>query len=222
MDNSAPDNAQNISPRVRRQSDTTVLCHACDLVVIKRALPVNVRALCPRCHTALYDTPYCSINGMLALCITALILFWPANLLPVLELQFLGSFRTTTVIEGAYAVASQGFPIVGAAVIIAAVLGPGLLIVSILIQIIIVKLGLNSRLGRSTLKILLKQQSLLSQLSMLEIYVISFLVTAFQLSDFADIHFDLGTFCFTMLFLSVLFLMREYDLEHMWSYLDEA
>ncbi|MGL4474940.1 MAG: paraquat-inducible protein A, partial [Shewanella sp.] len=198
-----------------------VLCGSCDLAVQKRALPSGVRALCPRCHTALYHTPYCSINGMLALCLTAIILFAPANMLPVLDLQFLGSYRTTTVIEGALAVASQGFPIVGLAVLVAAVVGPGLLILSILLQILIVKYALNTRIGKWLLKCLLQQQSLLSQLSMLEIYVISFLVTAFQLSDFADIHFDLGTFCFTMLFLSVLFLMREYDLEHMWSYLDE-
>ncbi|QDF67288.1 paraquat-inducible protein A [Shewanella sp. SNU WT4] len=206
---------------IRRHSDAMVLCGSCDLAVQKRALPSGVRALCPRCHTALYHTPYCSINGMLALCLTAIILFAPANMLPVLDLQFLGSYRTTTVIEGALAVASQGFPIVGLAVLVAAVVGPGLLILSILLQILIVKYALNTRIGKWLLKCLLQQQSLLSQLSMLEIYVISFLVTAFQLSDFADIHFDLGTFCFTMLFLSVLFLMREYDLEHMWSYLDE-
>ncbi len=54
---------------------------------------------------------------------------------------------------------------------------------------------------------------------MLEIYVISFLVSAFQLSDFSDIYFGVGTFCFTMLFLVTLFLQREYNIEHMWSHL---
>ncbi len=53
--------------------ESIVLCRSCDLAVQRRALPSNVRALCPRCHTALYDVPYCSINGMLALCITALL-----------------------------------------------------------------------------------------------------------------------------------------------------
>ena len=72
-------------------------------------------------------------------------------------------------------------------------------------------------MGRHSLKQLLKFQGLLSQLTMLEIYVISFLVSSFQLSDFSDIYFGMGTFCFTMLFLVTLFLQREYDIEHMWG-----
>jgi paraquat-inducible protein A len=198
-----------------------VLCRSCDLAVRKRALPSGVRAMCPRCHSALYDTPYVSINGMLALCLSALIFFTPANLLPVLEIHFLGSIRTTTVIEGAFAVMNQGYWVVGLAVLIAAVIAPGVLILSILAQILIVKYGLGSQFSRRVLRRLLQQQGLLSQLTMLEIYVISFLVSAFQLSDFSDIYFGMGTFCFCMLFLLTLFLQREYNLEYMWSYIND-
>ncbi|MCL1124930.1 paraquat-inducible protein A [Shewanella surugensis] len=201
-------------------NESIVLCHSCDLAIRKRALPSGVRALCPRCHSPLYHTPYCSLNGMLALCITALIFFTPAHLLPMLELHFLGSIRTTTVFEGALAVGHQGYWIVGLAVMTAAVFAPGLLLLSILSQIIIVKHRLHSSFHRKILKKLLMLHTLLTQLSMLEIYVISFLVSAFQLSDFASITFGMGTFCFTMLFISTLFLLREYDLEHMWSLLD--
>ncbi|MGI2258418.1 paraquat-inducible protein A [Shewanella sp. GXUN23E] len=213
-------------PRHSTQRDSgllppVVLCRSCDLVVSRHVLPQGVRALCPRCHTALYDTPYCSINGMLAICLAALLLYLPANLLPVMELQFFGSVRTTTVFGGAAAVLEQGFPVVAIAVMVAAVIAPGLLILSILSQILLVKYALNTGWGRALLKLLLTQQSLLTQLSMLEIYLISFLVSAFQLSDHADIYFNIGTFCFTMLFLSVLFLLREYDQQHMWSFLDD-
>ena len=197
------------------------LCRSCDLVIRKRALPTGVRALCPRCHTPIYDTPYCSINGMLALCLTAIFFFAPANLYPVLALEFLGSLRTTTVIDGALAVYNQGYWIVGFAVLISAVIAPGFLLLSILSQILIIKYGLKSLVLKKLLKQLLKLQGLLTQLTMLEIYVISFLVAAFNLADFATVSFGFGTFCFTMLFIMTLFLMREYDLEHMWSFLDE-
>ncbi|MCZ4336415.1 paraquat-inducible protein A [Shewanella colwelliana] len=198
-----------------------VLCHACDLAVRKRALPTGVRALCPRCHTNLYDTPYCSINGMLALCLTALFLYFPANFYPVLELHFLGSVRTTTIIEGAMSVADQGYWIVGIAVLTAAVIAPGLLIVSVLAQILIVKYQLNNPFFRDIYKRLLRYHGLLSQLTMLEIYMISIFVSVFQLSDYTDLYFGIGTFCFSVLFVMVIFLQREYDIEHMWSVLDE-
>ncbi|MCL2914195.1 paraquat-inducible protein A [Shewanella corallii] len=213
--------SHNTTAKDTQVPEDIVLCRACDLVVSKQQLPQGVRALCPRCHTALYDTPYCSINGMLAICLAALFLYFPANLLPVMELHFFGSVRTTTVMGGATAVLEQGYPVVAIAVMVAAVIAPGLLILSILSQILLIKYAIDSKWGRRLLKLLLTQQSLLTQLSMLEIYLISFLVSAFQLSDHADIYFSIGTFCFTMLFLSVLFLLREYDLQHMWSFLDE-
>ncbi|NRD74026.1 paraquat-inducible protein A [Shewanella sp. VB17] len=201
--------------------DSVTLCHSCDLVVTKRALPSGVRALCPRCNTVLYDTPYCSINGMLALCITALICFTPANFFPILELHFLGSVRTTTIIEGALAVYDEGYWLVGIAVIITAIIAPGILIISILSQILIIKYRLHSPFFRRQLKRLLGYQHFVSQLTMLEIYLISILVTVFNLSDFADIFLGLGTFCFILLFIATLFLQREYNVEHMWSFLDE-
>lgn len=203
-------------------ADTSItLCRACDLVVSKRALPSGVRALCPRCHTPLYDTPYCSLNGMLALCLTAIIFFIPANLLPVLELHFLGSVRTTTIIEGAMAVANQGYWIVAVAVLISAVIAPGLLLASVLTQILIIKYRIEVPFFRRVLKRLLGYHGLLAQLSMLEIYMISIFVSIFQLSDYTDIYLGMGTFCFGMLFLVTLFLQREYHIEHMWSVLDE-
>lgn len=197
--------------------NTIILCRSCDLAVQKRALPSNVRALCPRCHTALYDVPYCSINGMLALCIAALLFYIPANFLPIIEINFLGSVRTTTVFETAVTVWLQGYWIVGIAVMAAAVIAPGLLILSILLQVTIVKLKLHSCFWQKTYRALLKNHATLSQLTMLEIYVISFLVAAFNLSDFSDIYLGMGTFCFCMLFLVILFLQREYNLEHMWG-----
>ncbi|MGX9459665.1 paraquat-inducible protein A [Shewanella sp. A14] len=200
--------------------DAITLCRSCDLAVRRRALPSSARALCPRCHSALYDSPYCSINGMLALCVTALIIFIPANLLPVLEIHFLGSVRTTTVTQAAITVWSEGYWVVGLAVMVAAVIAPGLLILSILTQVVIVKLTLHGSFWQRAYTTLLKNHGVISQMTMLEIYVISFLVSAFQLSDFSDVYFGMGTLSFTMLFVIILFLQREYNLEHMWSYVD--
>jgi len=157
---------------------------------------------------------------MLALCITAIIFFFPANLFPVLELSFLGSVRTTTVFQGAAAVYQQGYWVVAIAVMTAAVIAPGLLLWSIFGQIMIIKYGLHLPILRTVLKQALKLQTLLTQLTMLEIYVISFLVAAFNLADFATVSFSFGTFCFTMLFIMNLFLLREYDLEYMWGFLE--
>lgn len=158
---------------------------------------------------------------MLALCITALVLYFPANIFPVLELHFLGSVRTTTVVEGAMSVISQGYWVVGIAVMIAAVIAPGLLILSVLAQILIVKYQIKKSFFRNIYKQLLRWHSLLTELTMLEIYMISIFVSVFQLSDYTDLYFGIGTFCFSILFIVVIFLQREYDIEHMWNQLND-
>ena len=200
---------------------TVILCPSCDLLVSKQNLSTKVRAICPRCDTFLFDTPYCSLNGMLAICISAIAMLIPANYLPIIEMHFLGSIRATTLFQSAVTVIEQGYWFVGIAVIVASTIAPAILIFSILAQILLVKRGLKKKWHRNVFISLLSFQKLLTELTMLEIYLLSLLVTAFQLSDFADVQFNQGTFCFVMLFLSTLFLLREYNLAHMWTYLDE-
>lgn len=218
--NSAHINNNTPNESLASVQDVT-LCPSCDLAVKKNKLTPNRRAICPRCHTFLYDTPYCSINGMLAICLAAIAMYIPANYLPIIEINFLGNIRSATLIEGAIAIIEQGYYLVGIAVIIASTIAPGLLILSILLQIILVRLGLNRQYQRKIYIFLLSVQTLLTQLTMLEIYLLSLLVSAFQLSDFADVHFGFGTFSFTMLYLCNLFLMREYNLRKMWEHLDD-
>ncbi len=201
--------------------EAVILCHSCDVAVSKRALPSNVRALCPRCHTELYHAPFCTVSGILALCVTALLLFIPANYFPILELRFLGSIRSSTVFDGALTVIEQGYYVVGAAVISAAIIAPLLFILSVLVQTLILKFGIRNRVYRNILKLLLKQHGFINQFSMPEIYVISILVTYFNLGDFADVTFGVGSFCYAMLFIAMIFLQREYDIEHMWSQLHD-
>ncbi|KFZ38604.1 paraquat-inducible protein A [Shewanella mangrovi] len=206
-----------------RKHCNLIVCRGCDLVVSKRALPSGVRAVCPQCHTPLYDRPYCAMNGVLALCITSILLYIPSMLFPVLEIHFLGSIRSSTVFQGAMAVWHQGYWVVGLGVLLGAVIAPAVLLGSIMAQMIIIQTGwYRTKFGRDTLNGLLRYHSFINQMSMLEIYVISFLVTSFQLSDFADVYFGLGTLCFTLLFVVTLFLQREYNLEHMWGYVSES
>lgn len=209
----------HLSPLDKNSSVT--LCPSCDFVILKKELPPNMRALCPRCRTFIYDTPYCSINGMLAICIAAIAMFIPANLLPLLEINFLGSIRDTTLTQTALAVIEQGYWFVGISVLITGIIAPGLLLLSILFQILLLKIGLDSPWRKQLYTSLLSYHSITSQLAMLEIFLISLLVSAFQISDFADIQFNIGTFCFAMLFACNLFLLREYNLTTMWEYLDD-
>ncbi|QIZ76553.1 paraquat-inducible protein A [Ferrimonas lipolytica] len=197
---------------------STLLCPTCDEPIRYRALPHGVRALCPRCGSSVYHQPHCDANTLLALTIAALVLFFPANLLPILEIDIVGNVRSTTVFSGAIAVIEKGFALVGLAVLVTGVIAPLLLLVSVMLQLLLVK----SRLYPNVLKWLLLKQSLLKSLSMVEIYLISYLIAVFKLADFATLTFGWGTGCYVMLFVMLFYVQYEYNPNQMWQYYEES
>ena len=164
------------------------------------------------------DSPYCDLNVLTALTLTALVLYVPANLLPILEVNLLGSIRTATIAHGAWITINQGFWLVGSAIFLAAVVAPLLMLLSILMQLILVSL----EAGQRPLRWLLRWHPTLDQFTMLEVYLISFFVAAFKLGDFADLHFGIGTISFLLLFLISFYVQYEYNHQLMWERYDRA
>ncbi|SDJ70942.1 paraquat-inducible protein A [Ferrimonas sediminum] len=177
-----------------------------------------MRLFCPRCQSRLADSPYCDHSALAALALTALILFIPANLLPILEVNLLGSVRQATIAFGAVITFEQGFWLVGTAIFTAGVLAPLLVLISILGQLILLKL----KIGKSLARQLIKWHPMLDQIAMLEVYLISFLVAAFKLGDFADLHYGAGTFCFMLLFVITFYVQYEYNHDLMWQRYDQT
>ncbi|MBY5991571.1 paraquat-inducible protein A [Ferrimonas balearica] len=198
-------------------SSRPVLCPTCDTYVRRRALPRGMRAFCPRCHSRIYDNPYCDTGGLMALTLAALVLYFPANLLPILEIDLVGNLRQTTVLYGALVVMEQGFVLVGLAVLVAGVIAPLLLLLSILTQLTLMRMGT----GRPIVRWLLLHQPTLDQLSMIEIYMISFFVSVFKLVDIADLTYGWGTLCYILLFVLTFYVQYEYNRELMWHQYEE-
>lgn len=195
-----------------------LLCPTCDTSVRQRAIPRGRTAYCPRCKSRIYDAPYCDTDGLTALTLTALLIFFPANLLPILEFNLLGSIRETTVINAAIMLIDEGFFLVGITVIIAGVIAPLLLLSSILLQLTLMKY----ERGKEVVRWLLLHHPTLDKLSMVEIYTISLFVSIFKLSDIADVAYGWGTLSFVMLFISIFYVQYEYNSDLMWQYFDDT
>jgi len=80
--------------------DELVACHECDLLMRKPTLQHDEKAQCPRCGYELYAHRHNVVNRSLALVLTALLLFVPANFLPIMQLHLLGQTSDDTVWSG--------------------------------------------------------------------------------------------------------------------------
>ena len=88
--------------------DDLVACHECDLLMRKPELAHGEKALCPRCGYELYAHRHNVVQRSLALVIAALLLFVPANFLPIMELNLLGQSSKDTVWSGVVALFDTG------------------------------------------------------------------------------------------------------------------
>ena len=64
--------------------EALVACHECDLLMHKPHLAEGLRAECPRCGHVLFHHRSRVLSRSLALVITALLLYVPANFLPII------------------------------------------------------------------------------------------------------------------------------------------
>ncbi len=197
-------------------SHSFVLCPTCDTQVAFNALPSGIRAYCPCCGSEVYHRPHEDQRTLLALVITAFLCYFPANFLPVLEIELLGNIRQATIYHGALTMINDGFILVGITVLVSGVIAPLLLLGSILAQLLLILYPVN----RPLLGWLLRQQSWLQKASMVEIYLISYLVAVFKLSDFTHVTFGWGSVSLVLLFVMTAYVLYEYNFDDMWHQYD--
>jgi len=87
-------------------------CHACQLLVKLSPQHGNTRASCPRCGAAVHLRKSSSLARTWAFLIAAMILYVPANVLPISVITALGSTQGDTIMSGViYFIHSGDWPI---------------------------------------------------------------------------------------------------------------
>ena len=93
-------------------------CHVCG-----KATPVALNR-CPRCHAKLHLRVPDSLQRTVALLITAVILYVPANVLPIMTTEQLGESIESTILGGVVLLVEHGSYPIAAVIFIASVLVP--------------------------------------------------------------------------------------------------
>ncbi|QUM76489.1 paraquat-inducible protein A [Moritella sp. 24] len=193
------------------------VCNKCDLIVDHIAIAKNKHAHCPRCNSLLYTNTLFSISTILALSITGLILVVIANVFPMFTITMLGVEDSATLIQGAWVLFQKKFYFVGLLVIFCSFIAP-FLFLSCLAQVCLLLL---TKRNTPQLILLLKLVNFFTEWSMLEVYLVSFLIAVFKLSDIADIEFQLGLLSFVSLMFISSLIMYGLNLELFWQKMEK-
>ena len=170
---------------------------------------------CARCGSMLHARKPDSIARTWALLIAAYALYAPANLLPILATQSIGSETSDTILGGAVRLWLDGaWPL--ALVIVVASFAVPLIKLFALTWLLLATQGLGPGSPRRMTK-LYRVIDLIGRWSMVDIYVCALLVGLVQFHPFATVTPGPGAIAFTAVVVLTMFASRSFDPRLLWD-----
>ncbi|MDX1723639.1 MAG: paraquat-inducible protein A [Pseudomonas sp.] len=177
--------------------DELVACHECDLLMRRPPLADGERAECPRCGYELYSHRHQVIRRSLALVLAALLLYIPANFLPIMQLNLLGQTTEDTIWSGVVGLYESDMQGVAVVVFLCSMAVP---LLKLLCQLLVL-LSIAWDIGRGYGLLFYRIYHHLRDWGMLEVYLMGILVAIVKLADIADLSLGMGLLCFVGLLL---------------------
>ncbi|TSD84010.1 paraquat-inducible protein A [Mycobacterium sp. KBS0706] len=190
----------------------TVLCHGCGLV---SNLPAVGHGECPRCGAVLHRRRPESLTRTWALVVTAIILYIPANLFPVMTVISLGSGAPDTIMSGVIELADAGMWPLAALVFFASITVPVLKLAGLIYLLVSTQRGKTGQLRNRT--VIYRIVEAVGRWSMIDIFMISILVALVQLGELATIEPGVGAVCFAAVVIITMIAAMGFDPRLMWD-----
>ena len=189
---------------------TRLGCDTCFLV--SRAEPGSP---CPRCATALRHRKLYSVARTWALGLTALILYIPANVYPVLTVIRLGRGEPSTILGGVEELIGAGLWPLAALVFVASIVVPGMKLIGLGILLISTQRGSAVRLRDRTR--LYRLVDAIGRWSMIDIFMGSILVAVLQFGVIARVVPGIGAVAFAAVVILTMLAAQSFDPRLMWD-----
>lgn len=194
-----------------------LVCPACDLLMENRAVPNRHEAECPRCQTVLISSRHHTFEWTLALAIAGLILFFPANLFPIISLKALGLVQSETIFESVAAMYSNGLYVVAGLVLFSAIIIPFIK----LVLMAYLSTCLLFHYPAPFLAWAMRGYQQLDSWGMLEIYMLGVLVSIIKLIDVAAVTPGIGLYSLAALIIVTLLTSTQLDSYRFWRRIEQ-
>jgi len=184
-------------------------CHVC-----LKATPVALQR-CPRCHAKLHLRVPESLQRTVALLITAVILYIPANVLPIMTTDQLGQSVDNTILGGVVVLVKHGSYPVAAVIFIASVLVPiGKMLALAWLCLSIARRHESSHRQRA---LLYRVTELIGRWSMVDVFVVTILVALIHFGGLMQIRAGPAAIAFAGVVIVTMLAAESFDPRLMWD-----
>lgn len=195
------------------KSRRLVACHTCGLV--SRCPPACVDVRCPRCGAALHRRIPRSVSRTWGMLAVAILLYLPANLLPIMHVTSLGQARSDTIFSGVQYLLTHGMWPLALIVFVASVLVPVVKIAILAYLLVSVQLRSTARaLDRTRLY---RFTEFVGRWSMVDVFVVTILVALVHLGQVATIEAGPGALYFAGVVIFTMLAANTFDPRLIWD-----
>ncbi|MGO8920183.1 MAG: paraquat-inducible protein A [Stellaceae bacterium] len=188
-----------------------LLCETCGLTA-----PIGERgSACPRCGAGRHFRKRDSMARSWALVITAMILYVPANIFPVMTVISFGSGEPDTILSGVKELLSGGMWPLALLVFFASITVPVLKIVGLMFLLLSTRRGSRWRLRDRT--VLYRIVEAVGRWSMIDIFMLSILAGLVRLGAIATIEPGVGAIAFCAVVIITMLAATAFDPRLMWD-----
>ena len=196
------------------------ICETCGLMQQVEKLELGARAECCRCTSIIGSRKINSLGRTAAFSLAALILYIPANIYPILRMNYYGAYSENTVWEGCVNLFKDGQWFVAAIVFLASIVIPFLKLLGLFFLVITTKL--RSARGRQQRTWIYKIIAVIGPWAMLDVFLLSILVALVKLQQIATVLPGRGLLAFTGVVLLTILASASFDPKLIWEETEQA
>jgi paraquat-inducible protein A len=196
-------------------ADTVLACEVCGLTQRVEPLAPGTSAECIRCGGTVATRPAGGADMTLALTVSALVLYIPANIYPILSMSLYGSYNENTVWDGVVSLMQHNEYFVAAIVFLASIVIPLLKLLGLLFLVASVKWGKGRRLRARTH--IFRFIDAIGPWAMLDVFLLAVLVALVKLGDLARVIPGPGLLAFTCVVVLTMLASQSFDTKMIWE-----
>ncbi len=195
-------------------SNQRTICHSCDFTIWYKKNEKRA-TYCPRCGDKLHQRKINSLQRTWALLCTAVILSIPANMLPIMEVEYFGVIKKTTIMDGIIYFFQDGAYGIGLIILTASILVPVFKILGLTIILLTIHFRVPTGLKRKMT--MFRFIEFIGRWSMLDIFVIALLSALVQFGFLSTIKTAPAAIYFTCVVLCTMSAAITFDTRLLWN-----
>ena len=195
--------------------ESIIACKTCGLLQRFEAPQPGTAAECFRCGSVVGKHPVDSLGRTAAFSLAALIFFVPANIYPILLMDFYGAYSESTVWDGCVRLFQDGQWPVATIVFLASILIPLLKLLGLFFLVVVTKF--RSAFWQRERTWIFKVIEAIGPWAMLDVFLLAILVALVKLGSIATVLPGRGLIAFTAMVVFTILASASFDPALIWE-----